>query len=99
MLRLPAWLAEKLAGRLNFTIGLAADRVGLAFIRSFYMHANDPLPYVAISPLAEQSLQWCVAYLTLRPTMRAQALPSARLPLVMWSDAEGPTRRNTVFLW
>ena len=95
----PQKTAEKLAGRLNFTVCLAADKVGRAFLKPVYAEANQPTYGEQLSILGDQALRWLVAYLLLRPERTIQALGAPRRHVITWTDAEGPSRRLAGFIW
>ena len=83
--------AAKMAGRLNFTVSIAANRVGRAFIKPFYAQQHAPLQAEAISCLLAWACHWFVHYLTHRPKAVRRGMQPRPL-LVTWHDAAGASR-------
>ena len=97
--------AASMAGRLSFTVTLAANRVGRAFIKPFYAQQHAPLPGGAIGAALENAIIWFLAYLEARPAVIRKGLVPRKL-VVTWHDAAGVSRwvaavvrHEGVYLW
>ena len=84
-------LASKMAGRLSFTVSVAANRVGRAFIKPFYAQQHAPLKAEAVSCLLAWACQWFIHYLPRRPRAVRRGITPRPL-LVSWQDAAGASR-------
>ena len=84
-------LAAKMAGRLSFSVSVAANRVGRAFIKPFYAQQHAPLKAGGISCLLAWACQWFSHYLTHRPKAVRRGITPRPL-LVTWQDAAGLSR-------
>ena len=84
-------LASKMAGRLSFTVSVAANRVGRAFIKPSYAQQHAPLKAEAVSCLLAWACQWFIHYLTHRPRAVRRGITPRPL-LVSWQDAAGASR-------
>jgi hypothetical protein len=83
--------AASMAGRLSFTVTLAANRVGRAFNKPFYAQQHSPTSGNVISQALEKAIDWFVSYLAIRPAAIRRGL--APRPLVVsWHDAAGASR-------
>ena len=60
-------LATKMAGRLDFAVSVAANRVGRAFTKPFYAQQLAPLKASAVSCLLAWACSWFAHYPTHRP--------------------------------
>jgi len=84
-------LAAVMGGRLSFAVGVAANRVGRAFIKPFYAQQHAPLKGGKVRCLLANACSWFVHYLTHRP--RAVRWGITLRPLVTtWHDAAGASR-------
>ena len=84
--------AAKFAGRFNFAVSSAGNRVGRAYIAALYMQAYFPMRGWALSSLLRTSLEWWVQYLQLRPPAKFGLGDAGRPTMVTWQDAAGGSR-------
>ena len=80
--------AEKMAGRLSFTVTLAGNRIGRAFVKPFYAQVHSPLFNDGISHLMKRACRFFKEYLLLGVTSKRSAR-SVRRHINIWSDAAG----------
>ena len=59
--------AAAMAGRLSFSVTLAANRVGRVFIKPFYAQQFCPMQGSAISDKLNLAMHWFIEYLIARP--------------------------------
>ena len=85
-------LAEKFAGRFNFAVTSAGNRVGRAFIGPFYAHAHGKRGGHRMSAMFMTAAAWWAQYLVLRPLSRVTAGDRHRRQIVTWQDAAGASR-------
>ena len=85
-------VALKFAGRLNFAVCAAGNRVGRAYIAPFYAQGHCPLLGAALSTMLHLSCLWWCQYLRLRPSSSRSAHGPGRPQLITWSDAAGESR-------
>ena len=81
----------KIAGRLSFTVSVAAARVGSAFIKPFYRQSNNPLLKLRASSMLVESAKWFDAFPNnFEP--KKQVAHVNRHEVIAWTDAAGPSR-------
>jgi hypothetical protein len=97
--------AAKMAGRLNFSIGVQGNRVGRAFLKPFYAQQHAPTPGGKMNALLFWAALWFIHYLKVRPQAVRRGVTPRPL-LVSWSDAAGAStwvaavvRWEGRFLW
>ena len=109
-----AWLASgvcspqdaaAMPGRLSFSVTLAANRVGRAFIKPFYDQQFAPMHGSMISKRLYMAMRWFIEYLITRPPAEVTGI-KLRPRVVSWHAAAGSSRWvaavlrvKDVFLW
>ena len=89
-------LALKMAGRLSFTVTLAANRVARAYIRAFYAQGHAPLAGNAISIALRRGCRFFIQYLVARVIVKKLAARNSP-HINIWSDATGAGRKIAFF--
>ena len=89
-------LASKFAGRLTFSVSLAANKVGRSYVRGFYAQANGPLENFVASPWLHMSTAFFKAYF-MPFTATRTTCNRRRRRVNCWSDATGAGRTIVAF--
>lgn len=89
--RLSAEESANMVGRLAFAVAMPANRVGRAFIKPFYVQANDPLPGGRCSAWLLSAAACCRSFLSAQFTAE-HTTAVVRQHFVWWTGAAGQSR-------
>jgi hypothetical protein len=80
-------VASKFAGRLQFTVCAAMNKIGRCWIRAFYMQVSDPMNGSRSSALMKASANFWGQYMVERPLSVRRAGQAPRRHIRIWADA------------
>jgi len=89
--RLDGGEASKMAGRLSFSVSVATNKVGRAFIKPLYAQAHATLPGGKMSLWLRAACSWWRKFLELRPPSLFN-VGGLRTHTRIWTDAAGASR-------
>ena len=82
--------ASKVAGQLSWTVTLAADKIGRAYIKPFFAQAHAPRPVPSFR--MRLAAHWWEAYLAVERRTTISLSREDRKQALLWTDAAGESR-------
>ena len=79
--------AQRLVGKLSFSVCVTTLKTGRAFLRSLHAQANAPLRSHKVGPWLASCLRWFIEYLYIQPMLLKTVDDIHRQTIRTWTDA------------